>query len=195
MSRNTLSLGQQANFHAAVIKALPRDIHPDMALIWEKHGEALAAVLRGVLLAPEAATPTIPFGINYAADPFIPEGWTVEKHQRDRTFDFDLPKIELYLSERQENGCTISGDTLSRQLSDKRFLNTNVLEYLLANRHLISSEWKNMRICFLGTVYRDSTDQLVIRYLFYHGFSGWSWGSMKLSENWDDRCYVALRVG
>ena len=51
MSRhgNTLSLAQQANFHAAVLKALPRDIEPNTATAWERNGEGLTCVLRDVL--------------------------------------------------------------------------------------------------------------------------------------------------
>ena len=49
MSGNTLSLGQQANFHAAVIKALPRNVTPHDALIWEQNGEKLAVALASAL--------------------------------------------------------------------------------------------------------------------------------------------------
>jgi hypothetical protein len=49
---NTLSLGQQANFHAALIKAAPRDIDPDVARGWEQNGEALTKVLREALCPP-----------------------------------------------------------------------------------------------------------------------------------------------
>lgn len=49
---NTLSLGQQANFIAAVTKALPRDINPDVARGWEQNGEALTRVLREALCPP-----------------------------------------------------------------------------------------------------------------------------------------------
>lgn len=48
--RNTLSLAQQANFHAAVLKALPRDIDPDLAQNWERNGKSLTRVLREALL-------------------------------------------------------------------------------------------------------------------------------------------------
>lgn len=50
---NTLSLGQQANWHAAVIKALPRDIDPDTALNWERNGDALTKILREALCSPQ----------------------------------------------------------------------------------------------------------------------------------------------
>ncbi len=51
---NTLSLGGQANFHAAVLKALPRDIDPWLAREWELNGEALTKVLRESLSPPLA---------------------------------------------------------------------------------------------------------------------------------------------
>ena len=54
MSENTLSLGQQANFHAAVLKALPRNITPSDALRWEQSGEKLSAALASAL-SPLAA--------------------------------------------------------------------------------------------------------------------------------------------
>lgn len=57
---NTLSLGQQANFHAAILKALPRDINPNVAHGWEINGEALTRALRKVLCQPET---TIKFQI------------------------------------------------------------------------------------------------------------------------------------
>lgn len=49
---NTLSLGQQANFHAAVLKALPRDLDPSEAHYWEMNGKSLTEVLRSALTAP-----------------------------------------------------------------------------------------------------------------------------------------------
>jgi hypothetical protein len=52
MTGNTLSLGQQANFHAALIKAAPRDIDPDVAREWEQNGEVLTKVLREALCPP-----------------------------------------------------------------------------------------------------------------------------------------------
>lgn len=52
---NTLSLDQQANWHAAVIKALPRDIASQIAYDWEKNGEALTKVLRSALCPPVKA--------------------------------------------------------------------------------------------------------------------------------------------
>lgn len=49
---NTLSPSQQAHLIAAVIKALPRDIGPEIASNWERNGKALTKVLREALCPP-----------------------------------------------------------------------------------------------------------------------------------------------
>lgn len=46
---NTLSLDQHANLFAAVVKALPRHIHPRVAHVWEQDGEGLTKALIDVL--------------------------------------------------------------------------------------------------------------------------------------------------
>ncbi len=53
-----LTLGQFAEFGGAVLKALPRDIDPDVALNWAKNGSALERVLREVLEPSAQQTPT-----------------------------------------------------------------------------------------------------------------------------------------
>jgi len=57
---NTLSLDQQANFHAAVLKALPRDIEPDVARGWEMNGKALTKEFRSLLCPPESEAGVTP---------------------------------------------------------------------------------------------------------------------------------------
>jgi len=49
--------GNYVEFQAAVLRALPRDIDPDVAFGWAQNGEALAKNLRGVLI-PAEVTPT-----------------------------------------------------------------------------------------------------------------------------------------
>lgn len=46
---NTLSLDQQANWHATVLKALPRDIDPRAARGWEMNGQSLTIAIRAAL--------------------------------------------------------------------------------------------------------------------------------------------------
>lgn len=61
--------GVFVEFQAAVIRAVPRDIGPDVALGWVKNGEALARVLRESLMP--AVRSTYPVTVDY--DLFISE--------------------------------------------------------------------------------------------------------------------------
>jgi hypothetical protein len=49
---NTLSLAQQANLHAALVKASPRGLTPEMAEYWCSHGGKLTNILEAVLQTP-----------------------------------------------------------------------------------------------------------------------------------------------
>jgi len=57
--------GIYAEFQAAVIKALPRDIDQDVALGWTKNGEALARVLREALTPNGSGRQMYPIIVNY----------------------------------------------------------------------------------------------------------------------------------
>lgn len=45
--------GNYIEFQAAVLRALPRDINPDIALGWTRNGEALTRTLREALIPPD----------------------------------------------------------------------------------------------------------------------------------------------
>jgi hypothetical protein len=174
---NTLSLGQQANWHATVLKALPRDIEPELARNWELNGAALTRVLR------EALCPLHVIDCDTA--PFVPSGWSVQHHQKFGMWKWDPSKAELFFADAQQNGQVLKGDTFRKEVAKKFVFNANVLDYLLANPHLIPEEWKGKSIFFWGTVYRRSSGRLYVRYLFWNGGS-WDWISRCLDEGWGD---------
>ena len=58
--------GGYVEFQAAVLRALPRDIDPDIALGWAKNGESLARILREALTPNgKPAGNTYPVTVNY----------------------------------------------------------------------------------------------------------------------------------
>jgi len=107
------------------------------------------------------------------ANPFIPDGWSVEEHKKGGMFKFNPEKISLYLSKKQKKG-SIDGHDLRKELSDKSVMNANFLDYLLAHPELIPEEWKGKYIFFWGTIYRDSYGDLSVRCLHWSG-SEWDW--------------------
>lgn len=117
--------------------------------------------------------------IDCDADPFLPAGWTVEKHRKGGQLDWDVikAKIQLYLSKEQQDGKDIQGNKLRKKiekLAKKKALNANVLDFWLANPHLIPDIWKGKYIYFWGTIYRDSSGRLCVRCLYGDG-DRWCW--------------------
>lgn len=124
--------------------------------------------------------------INCDAEPFIPDGWRVEEHQKMSNIKFDPSKIDFYLSKKQKNG-SIEGNKLREELKGKKVLNANVPDYLLKNPQIIPEEWKKDEkgdtrfIFFWGTIYRSSRGRLCVRYLYWDG-GQWRWGRDWLGE-------------
>ena len=111
--------------------------------------------------------------IDLDADPFVRDGCLVEEHRKGGkfTWDKDAQKGALYLSMRQHGNEHIAGRELRKELAKKPVLNANVLDYLLANPHLIPEEWKDKYIFFWGTVYRSRGGSLFVRCLYW--CDGW----------------------
>lgn len=154
-------------------------------------GNVLADV-RNVLLA-RAEIKLVEHLINCDADPFLPNGWKVEEHQKGGQFKFDPAKVESYLSNPQRNGKSIGGHKLREELKGKPVLNACVLDYLLANPYLIPEDWKKSYIFFWGTIYRDAGGSLCVRCLCWNG-DGWDWRFSWLERDWDDVGPAALRA-
>ena len=112
--------------------------------------------------------------IDCDADPFIPEGWTIEEHKKGGMFKFNPRDISLYLSKKQQKGNSIEGNKLRKELADQPVLNVNVLDGLLKHQELIPEEWKDKCIFFWGTIYRCSDGNLFVRCLYWYG-SRWYW--------------------
>ena len=131
--------------------------------------------------------------IDCDANPFVPDGWKVEEHQKGGQLVWDASKVQLYLSDGQKNGKVIEGNKLRKELAGKPVLNANVLDHHLANPHLISEEWKGKVIFFWGTIYRDSGGDLCVRYLRWGG-DRWGWDYRWLVDGWGGGRPVALRA-
>lgn len=108
--------------------------------------------------------------IDLDADPRIPyEGWKVEEHKKGGQFAWNPAKVALFLSKKQQDGNSIEGNKLRKEMVDQPVYNANLLDYLLDNPHLIPEEWKGKVVFFWGTIYRDSGDFLYVRCLIWLG--------------------------
>jgi hypothetical protein len=127
--------------------------------------------------------------IDADAQPYIPDGWAIEEHQKGGEIEFDPKKVEFYLSPNQTGDQSVNGKKLREELKGKKVLNACVLDHLMANTNLIPESWKqdgdgNTRyIYFWGTVYRVSDGDLCVRYLCWDG-GQWSWRCYALADDW-----------
>jgi len=130
--------------------------------------------------------------INCDANPFIPDGWKVEEHQKGGQFKWDAKQVELWLSDGQKKG-RVEGNKLRKEMAKKTPFNANVLDYLLAHPELIPDEWKGKYVFFWGTIYRDSSGDLYVRCLCWRG-SRWDWSGGWVGGGWRGRGPAALRA-
>ncbi|MCX6795301.1 MAG: hypothetical protein NT165_01020 [Candidatus Falkowbacteria bacterium] len=105
--------------------------------------------------------------------PFVPEGFTLVSHKKGGMWKWN-PSVPFYLSKKQKKGGYSVGTDLQKELEGQPVLNANVLDYLLAHPELIPESWKGKAIFFWGTIYRDSSGSLCVRYLRWSG-SEWGW--------------------
>jgi hypothetical protein len=132
--------------------------------------------------------------INLDADPFTPSGWRVEEHQKGGYLRWDPTQVRLHISKDQKNDKYVVGNALRTELNGKSVLNANVLDYLLANPHLIPEEWEGRAVFFWGTIYRHSNRNLYVRYLCWHG-DWWGWDSRWLKNDFYDYNPAVVRAG
>lgn len=129
--------------------------------------------------------------IDCDADPFVPSGWKVIEHKKGGQLKWDPTKISLYLSKKQRDGRVTEGNILRKELENMPVTNANVLDYLLANPHLIPEEWKGKYVFFWGTIYRSSSGSLYVRFLYWFGV-WWDWHSHWLGRDWYSSYPAAL---
>lgn len=125
------------------------------------------------ILKGDATVVKLSYIIDTNAEPHIPEGWKIEEHKSLGKIEWDLSKAKLFLPKRQRNG-GVKAIELRRELSRLPLLNATVLDYLLMHHEIIPQDWKKGNICFWGTIYRDTRNQLRVRHLF-HGDRDGEW--------------------
>jgi len=154
-------------------------------------GNILAEVRQ--VIEGNAEIKTLEHVIDCDANPFVPNNWTIEEHQKSGMFKWDPAQVKLYLSESQSKGKAIGGHDLRKDLRGKPVMNACIRDYLLAHPELIPDSWKGKYIFFWGTIYRDSDGDLCVRDL-YLGGDRWQWGCYWLEGDWTDRSPAALRA-
>lgn len=109
------------------------------------------------------------YNVDAEVDPFVPNGWQVERHTKGGVVKFDKSKLALFLDEKQRGKGSIVGNELQKKLETQPILNANWLDFLLKHQHLIPESWKGKAVFFWGTIYRNQDGRLCVRYLYWYG--------------------------
>lgn len=133
-------------------------------------GDTLGQVLE--VLKGRAEIKPMEYVVDLDADPYLPVGLKVEKHQKMGKFTYDPTKVKLYLSERQKNDKVIDGNDLRQELESLTVANANLLEFYIKNPYLIPKDWERKTMYFWGTIYSCS-GRLCVRYLSQDSYFRW----------------------
>ena len=97
-------------------------------------------------------------------------------------------EVVRYLPPKQQNGKTIGGHKLRKELKDKQVLNACILDALFANPQLIPDGWKNGYTYFWGTIFSSEDGSLCdgslcVKCLCWSD-GGWYWDYLWLDRGW-----------
>jgi len=127
----------------------------------------------------------IEHGVNCDEFPMAIQYWKVVDHKKRGLFKFKLSKLSLFKFKKL-SGENVIEYNLRKESMAPLFLNANVLDYLLAHRHLIPNEWiTEKNIVFRGTTYYNHDEGICFRALSWNGLKGswgWCWVSRSLYE-------------
>lgn len=140
-----------------------------------------------------ASTPKVPNGLR---------GVATDEHQiksratgvlEIKSVDDVRKLVNLHLDEGQMDS-RIVGHKLKKKLEGKQVYSAVLLDFLLEHPQFIPDEWKTKGVIyFWGTIYRDSGDNLYVRYLRWSG-GGWYSDCYWLDCGWDDNEPSACRA-
>ena len=161
-----------------------------------------------VLAEPQPEPVPLPMSITINADldPSVPSGLyltgegaehrkmgtiLLEKRENGKLYA-NGKEVVLDLSPNQQNGKTIKGHKLRKELKNKQVLNACIMDALRANPQLIPEDWKQDEqgrtryIYFWGTIFRGADGDLYVEYLCWRG-GQWYWNYDWLVYDWDDQ--------
>ncbi len=125
---------------------------------------------------------------------FLPNGWWMEEVDQllgrvRGPLAWNPNAVKLYRSKSQREGKYIAGEELAKELAKKPVLPAQVLDFLLANKHLIPESWKEKTnghttyIFFWGTIYRGARGFRFVRCLCWDS-GAWFWSCGWLASGW-----------
>jgi len=131
------------------------------------------------------ANPKIPSGLYLTGDGTEHRKMgkiTLEKREDGKLYA-NGKEVVRHLSPNQQNGKSIQGHKLRKELKDVQVLNACIMDALLANPRLIPDEWKSGYTYFWATIFRSANGSLYVEYL-YCNVGQWDRRYIWLGNDW-----------
>ena len=195
-----MNLDQFADFVAAVVRGVPRNIAPELARFWIENQEPLGVALNAALRTkPQqqdkeengVSTPEqSPFVSAALAADLIPKGWEVVEDVAPTAFDVARLKPRSFL--RDGDGGVIDGDEMRKRAGELK-TNWSLADgrRMLAEQSRIPTGLRGYYIPLTGTVLRDSDGNLYVAFLYFYGVR-WYLYFIWLDHDWNDFVRFAL---
>jgi len=192
--------GRYAEFQAAVLQQLPREIHPDILKHWIDDRESLKRVLDLALVPVRMTDAKLPINRSKPFNPaeFIGQGWSIwrgpadggglegEEEQDARSLaiiEVDLNKVILDAAlNAGEN--SITGEERLRRLKERNAVRMDaaIFQALWNNKHMIPERLKEKTNGNTTYVFVDGTtlrgpggDRYSLYFCWDAGLRGWFW--------------------
>lgn len=88
--------------------------------------------------------------------------------------EFDPARIRLHFDQRQLSGQHLFAREVYETLHDVCVLPPRMIEFYLANPHLIRKEWNGLEIPFWGVIFTDHLGYKFVRFM-HQATQGWRW--------------------
>ena len=110
-------------------------------------------------------------------------------------FEWKPEKMRLYLSPKQEGDRRILGKDLYAELAAFPVFNATLLDFLLANKHLIPDCWKReIYILFWDTLFEDFQGKECVRSLYWGLEKSWASHYRLIVSGFNRFDYAIMRV-
>ena len=179
-----LTVGQYAEFGAAVLKALPRDIASTRALAWARNGVALEKALRRALVPQVFSFPIVVDG-NKTIEQMVEAGhyakWSI--FISSEYFPLEPDRSGVFVAHIIKPGRGISSKEVIAEIDMMGFRPAD-LRALLAFGEQHSAIQELFRVVALGSTWRDSTFSLHVPTLSNKEGEGRTLDLVGLNDDW-----------
>lgn len=122
--------------------------------------------------------------IDCNATPSTPASWTLVSSQSNGTYAFNTTEAATKIVSFESKTVSIKGQEIVNKLNGTG-LNACVFDFLMLHQELIPESWKEKKVIFTGSIFKDGLGNECVRHLYWWD-GKWNGGQTYLEESYDD---------